>query len=206
MARSILLSLSLIITCLASVSCQRTEPNPLETAQEDGWHHYGITELTTGQPVTLTSLKGDETNVILTGRIKQVCPKKGCWMQVTDGTNEQFVRFQNYAFFVPMNADGHDFALRGRAEMQTVSVEDLQHQAEDAGKSALEIAAITEPETYVVFFADSVYIKGDGLDEPYKPGDEIEQSEDGCEEEGEHDHSEEQDHDEDSETEGDNHS
>jgi len=186
MDRRILLTLSLIISCLFSVSCQRTETNAVEAAKKDGWYYFGVTEVTTGQPVSFASIKGGESNVILTGKIEKVCAKKGCWMMISDGTNEQFVRFQNYGFFVPRNAAGREVALRGRSEMQTTSVEDLQHQAQDAGKNAEEIAAITEPETFVIFYADTVYIQGDGLDEPYKPGDEIDPSEDECaKEEGE---------------------
>lgn len=34
-------------------------------------------------------------------------------------------------------------------------------------ESSAEIAAITEPQTRVIFFADAVFIEGDGLDEPW---------------------------------------
>jgi len=89
-------------------------------------------------------------------------------MRVKDGDDEMFVRFQDYAFFVPRNAAGHNVVMHGTAQLQTTSVEELRHYAQDAGKSPEEIAAITEPETRVTFFADSVYIEGAGLAAPHQ--------------------------------------
>ncbi len=89
-------------------------------------------------------------------------------MRVTDGDDELFVRFQDYGFFVPMNAAAHEVVMHGTSVAQVTSVEELCHYARDAGKSPQEIAAITEPQTRVTFFADSVYIVGPGLDEPHQ--------------------------------------
>jgi len=132
-----------------------------------GWNHYGFTDRDAGAALALAAVSGGESNVVVRGTIIDVCPKKGCWMRVRDGDDELFVRFQDYAFFVPMNATGRDIVMHGTALSQTASVEELRHYAADAGKSQAEIAAITEPEQRVTFFADSVYIAGDGLDEPH---------------------------------------
>ena len=53
--------------------------------------------------------------------------------------------------------------------VQTLDVAQRRHLAADAGASAAEMAAITEPETRVVFIADGVWIQGGGLDAPYAP-------------------------------------
>jgi hypothetical protein len=152
--------------CCALAACQTT--TPMETARDGGWNHYGFDGRDTGPTVALGAVDGGESNVIVEGTIIDVCAKKGCWMGVKDGDDELFVRFQDYAFFVPMNAAGHRVVMHGTALAQTASVEELRHYAEDAGKSPAEIAAITEPQTRVTFFADSVFIEGFDLDPPFE--------------------------------------
>ena len=88
-------------------------------------------------------------------------------MRVEADDEDLFVRFQDYGFFVPRNAAGHRVVMHGTSVADEVSVEELRHYAKDAGKSEAESAAITEPQTRVTFFADSVYIAGEGLDEPF---------------------------------------
>ena len=68
------------------------------------------------------------------------------------------VRFKDYEFFVPKNADGKVCVIEGRAKMETIDVATLKHYAEDAGKSEKEIAAITEPEKGFSFLANGVII------------------------------------------------
>jgi hypothetical protein len=162
--RSTIASLA-ILAGLALTACQSA--TPMQQARSDGWQHYGLAEHDTGPVVALGAVAGGEANVIVEGTIIDVCPKKGCWMRVRDGDDELFVRFQDYGFFVPMNAAGHRVVMHGTSVAQVASVEELRHYAEDAGKSPEEIAAITEPETRVTLFADSVFIEGPGLDPPH---------------------------------------
>ena len=49
--------------------------------------------------------------------------------------------------------------VEGKAFLKEVSVKDQQHFAEDAGKSAQEIAAITEPKQELAFLANGVLLK-----------------------------------------------
>jgi hypothetical protein len=140
----------------------------MDTARSDGWNHYGQGDPAGGTVVAMGALQGGHSDVIVEGTITSVCPKKGCWMRVADGADELFVRFKDYGFFVPMNASGHRVVMHGTATEREVSVDELRHYAEDAGKSAEEIAAITEPRMEVMFMADSVYIAGAGLDAPHE--------------------------------------
>ncbi|MHC4141279.1 MAG: DUF4920 domain-containing protein [Planctomycetota bacterium] len=160
------LPVAVSLICALVAGCQTS--TPMKAASDDGWNRYGAEGKDKGPTVSLGAIGGGESNVIVEGTIVDVCPKKGCWMRVTNGEQELFVRFQDYGFFVPMNAAGHDVVMHGTSVAQVASVEELRHYAEDAGKSTAEIAAITEPETRVTFFADSVYIAGPGLDEPHQ--------------------------------------
>ena len=140
----------------------------METARDDGWNRYGTADRDAGPVIALAAVEGDMSNVIVEGTITDVCAKKGCWMTVAGGGTELFVRFQDYGFFVPRNAAGHRVVMHGTSVAQVTSVEELRHYAEDAGKSPEEIAAITEPQARTVFFADSVYIEGGGLEAPHE--------------------------------------
>lgn len=78
--------------------------------------------------------------------ISSVCQVKGCWMQLDLGTGEEaLVRFKDYGFFVPMDAASEMAFVEGSLTVDTLSVEWLRHQAEDAGESDSAIAAIQSP-------------------------------------------------------------
>lgn len=101
---------------------------------------------------------GDTLNTKLKGAITEVCSKKGCWMKLDIG-NDKIVRvtFKDYGFFMPLDATG-EVVVNGIAYIKETSVADLKHYAEDAGKSAKEIAKITEPEVTMSFEADGVLL------------------------------------------------
>ena len=129
----------------------------------------------------------DSLNVKVEGTINECCQKKGCWMDVDLGDGKTMVvRFKDYGFFVPKNADGHTVIMEGVAKVEEQSVEWLQHKAKDANMSEEEIAAITEPEMSVSFMADGVIIKGE-----IPP---MEEETEGEEESHDHDHEGEEAH------------
>lgn len=107
-----------------------------------------------------TLKKGDSLQVKFKSNIKEVCKKKGCWMQMDLSDNQQsFVKFKDYAFFVPLNADNSEAIVNGVAFIDVVSVEELKHYAKDAGKSQAEINKIKKPEITYSFKASGVLIK-----------------------------------------------
>jgi hypothetical protein len=104
--------------------------------------------------------KGDTIVVKFNSKIKDVCSKKGCWMNLELAKGkEAFVKFKDYAFFMPLNSAGSDVIVSGKAYVSIESVDELRHYAKDAGKSKEEIQKITKPETSYSFMADGVLIK-----------------------------------------------
>ena len=95
----------------------------------------------------------------VTGLVTLVCQKKGCFMNLAmpDGKT-MFVNFKDYAFFMPKDLAGKKVVIDGFAERKETSVEDQKHFAEDAKKSAEEIAKITTPKKEIVFEAKGVVI------------------------------------------------
>ena len=73
--------------------------------------------------------------------------------------DEIFVRFKDYGFFVPLNADGRIATIEGWAYKEVMTVEELKHYAFDAGESDEVIAAITAPEVSYTFMAKGVVIE-----------------------------------------------
>lgn len=91
------------------------------------------------------------------GEITDVCSKAGCWVNIKSGNGETFmVRFKDHFTIPTETAPGTIAVLHGIGSMQETSVADLQHFAEDAGKSQEEIDAITEPEYDFGFVADGI--------------------------------------------------
>ncbi|MGJ8745267.1 DUF4920 domain-containing protein [Polaribacter sp.] len=107
-----------------------------------------------------TMKTGDTINIKFASSIKEVCSKKGCWMKLPLGEDaETMVRFKDYGFFMPLDAKDKEVIVAGKGFVKETSVKELQHYAEDAGKSKEEIAKITEPKTEYTFVADGVLIK-----------------------------------------------
>lgn len=153
------------IGILAFASCkQKAEP----VATEDGMTFYGE-KITPDGAMSyddlLQKLESTDSigNVKVTGIVDGVCQAKGCWMNIVSKTDKSkesmFVKFKDYGFFMPFEASGSTAIMEGSAYKEETSVEELRHYAEDEGKSAEEIAAITEPVTELKFMAHGVILK-----------------------------------------------
>ena len=96
----------------------------------------------------------------VSGTVESVCQVKGCWMKVKTASGETMrVTFKDYGFFVPKDIMGKTVVFEGEAKVKTTPVAELQHYAEDAGKSKAEIAQIKEPKRELTFVADGVLLK-----------------------------------------------
>jgi len=103
---------------------------------------------------------GDTINLKFASKIKEVCSKKGCWMKLPlDDATETMVRFKDYGFFMPLDSKDREVTIEGKAFVQETSVKELQHYAEDAGKTKKEIVEITTSKKEFVFEANGVLMK-----------------------------------------------
>lgn len=94
------------------------------------------------------------------GMITEVCQAEGCWFKLDKGnTAALLVRMKEHSFAVPRDIAGKTAIVEGTVQMDTISVETLRDYAKDAGKSADEIAAITEPGIEVVVEATGVQLR-----------------------------------------------
>ncbi|GAA4007279.1 hypothetical protein GCM10022408_18990 [Hymenobacter fastidiosus] len=162
----------LTATLAAMVACQAapatetaaaTSAPKTETATPTGKTYGAAITADGARPMSdLSKALGtqDSARVKLIGNATGVCQAKGCWLTMaTPDGHEMRVRFKDYAFFVPKNITDKTVVINGWAHREVVPVSDLQHYAKDAGKSAREIAAITEPEEQLNFEADGVLVQ-----------------------------------------------
>ena len=145
---------------------QKIEDSHNEPSKELAYASFGM-EITDQDAIDASSMakhyntmqSQDTINSKFKGKIKEVCSKKGCWMTLDIGNDKEvMVRFKDYGFFMPLNAEG-EVVVNGKAFVKETSVDELRHYAEDAGKSEDEIAAITEPKRTFAFEADGVLLK-----------------------------------------------
>ena len=104
-------------------------------------------------------LNNPQDDTKLEGQILSTCPMKGCWMKMSVEQDTILVRFKDYGFFVPKSgAEGKSAIINGKLSVDTLSVAQLRHYAEDAGKSNEEVSKIINPEITISFLADGVVI------------------------------------------------
>ena len=104
-------------------------------------------------------LNNPQDDTKLEGQILSTCPMKGCWMKMSVERDTILVRFKDYGFFVPKSgAEGKYAIINGKLSVDTLSVAQLRHYAEDAGKSNEEVSKIINPEITISFLADGVVI------------------------------------------------
>lgn len=117
--------------------------------------------VTAGERVTLDAAMKSKSfgkTIRITGGVEEVCKVKGCWMMLRDGQSKVRVTFKDYGFFMPKNLVGHKIALEGVLTEETLTEKDARHYAEDAGKSAKEIAAIVGDQKEYSFEATGVVV------------------------------------------------
>ncbi|MFN0036295.1 MAG: DUF4920 domain-containing protein [Saprospiraceae bacterium] len=146
-------------------ACAQKSPASANANTPDDGKHFGA-NITADNAVAydevMTKMTAqDSLPMKVTGKVKEVCQKKGCWMTLVSdqpGYPEMRVTFKDYAFFMPKDLSGKRVVVDGYAYVETTSVDVLRHYAEDAKKSPEEIAAITEPKREVSFEAIGVLV------------------------------------------------
>ncbi|XOV69034.1 MAG: DUF4920 domain-containing protein [Fluviicola sp.] len=156
----------MIAFAVAAIAIACSAPDSNKDEKEKLGKSYGPVKVDVSKAISvdemLKDMKGKEGKVEYTfeAEISEVCSKAGCWINIDKGNGDTFmVRFKDHFTIPPKTDVGTGAYLHGVAFMDTVSVADLQHFAEDAGKSQEEIDMITEPEYELNFIADGITLK-----------------------------------------------
>jgi hypothetical protein len=152
-----------IISCKPSGEVSTTNESATQETQTTFGEAFKVENVISYDSL-LVRLASEETvdKVVVEGKVDAVCQTKGCWMNIVSETDPDaeklFVKFHDYGFFMPFDLAGSKVVMKGKAYKEITSVEELQHYAEDEGKSVEEIAQITEPVTEIKFMATGVEI------------------------------------------------
>lgn len=162
----------MIVLGVAAIGMACTTSVEKTTDTEDGKEEvalgksYGKFKVDVSKAISVEDMLADfaeksgEVEYTFEGDLVEVCSKAGCWVNIDKGNGDLFmVRFKDHFTIPPGTEQGTGAYLHGIAFMDTIPVADLQHFAEDAGKSPEEIAMITEPEFELNFTADGITLK-----------------------------------------------
>ncbi|MBA4155450.1 DUF4920 domain-containing protein [Flavobacterium sp.] len=155
------------VAVFSMISCKNVEVKEVTNVAPEKFQSFGDS-ITAEGAITKEELlakfetlkEGDTIEVKFRSEIKDVCQKKGCWMNMNLSNDKNtFVRFKDYGFFMPFNAAGSEAIVNGKAFISVESVDELKHYAKDAGKSQVAIDSITEPKVSYSFLSNGVLIK-----------------------------------------------
>jgi len=98
------------------------------------------------------------------GRVEAVCAHRGCWMKLTGspGRDTVFVKFTCpvKGRLIPTEAVDCQAVVEGTFTVSTIPEAEARHYAEDAGKSADEIARIVGPQHQLRLQSPAAMIRG----------------------------------------------
>jgi hypothetical protein len=97
-----------------------------------------------------------DKTILVSGRISDVCQKKGCWTVLQEGDLSMRIRFKDYGFFVPMDSSGRQAFVEGVVKVETLSQGEARHFAgESIGGDPSQIHG---PQREIGFTASGVRI------------------------------------------------
>ncbi len=163
------LIIALLATALLACNSSNTSEATTDHVAKPGQQYFGD-KINDNDAIPYTAMltqmaEKDSFPAKVRGRVAEVCQVKGCWMNITaEGKEDMFVKFKDYGFFMPLDCSGKEVIMDGYAFRETTSVEELRHYASDEGKSAEEIAAITEPVEELKFLASGIILLDEAVE------------------------------------------
>lgn len=118
---------------------------PAAAALPAGYTLYGEPLAAGVESVKLATLLASSASyegktVELEADVRRACSRKGCWMELVEGSPEQpstcRVSFKDYGFFVPTDSQGAHAKLQGVVELKKVSPKHVKHLEEEGATFA----------------------------------------------------------------------
>lgn len=101
---------------------------------------YGAPLGSAGEKVTLATLLAGadrfaNKTVIVEGKVRQACTRKGCWMELAATADKAEpgcrVTFKDYGFFVPTDSAGAEARVQGVVEVSRLEPPTVRHLEEE---------------------------------------------------------------------------
>jgi hypothetical protein len=146
-------------SCGACGTSKATMASLSPSTQPVEWVAYGEpTRMTDADNLNAAAVLADVEKYVgkdvrMTGEVKSVCKKKGCWLKMSsDGAPlNVFVHFTCPVDgrLIPMEAIGKSTIVEGKLKIKEISEADARHIAEEEGKTEAEVAAIVGPQKQI---------------------------------------------------------
>jgi hypothetical protein len=150
------------LVLVSIVACKTSNASLGEVVKKEGENFKAVNVQSYDQLLAKLEKEEKVEDIVVEGKVTNVCQSKGCWMTLVSTANADtppiFVKFKDYAFFMPLDLAGGRVIMKGSAFKEVTSVDELKHYAEDEGKSKEEIAKITMPKEELKFMASGVQI------------------------------------------------
>lgn len=118
-------------TAEAPIAEAHTEPAAPTEAEAGEWTHYGspfsLTEALTAAELLGEPQKFVDQNVLVEGRVTDVCQKAGCWMVITDDTTTMRVLMKDHGFAVDKAGTGATCRIEGTLVAREIDPEFVAH-------------------------------------------------------------------------------
>ena len=132
-----------IITILIISNCHKniSEINLLNKSNPDGWYGKGISIKEKNEIGTLLNMPNAylDNDVLISGELTEVCPMRGCWIDVKDINSEAHIRIKvtDGQIVFPLSAKGKFVDVQGKFTKLNFSKEQAIkwkiHLAEEQG-------------------------------------------------------------------------
>jgi Domain of unknown function (DUF4920) len=87
----------------------------------------------------------DGKEVLIKGNISEVCQEMGCWMVISDGTNNVRI-LTNHNFFVPKDIAGRSAVVVGTFKVTELSEEEANHYNKESGDPSMKTQDVKGPQ------------------------------------------------------------
>lgn len=101
-----------------------------------------------------------EFQTTVSGKIENACHSEGCWLELqsSDGALVM-VTYKDKAFTLPTGIEGREVVMKGRAYLDSTSIDELRKLAREEGKPETEVETIINPEYSLNFEASGLVLK-----------------------------------------------
>lgn len=83
--------------------------------------------------------------IVVKGNVSEVCQAMGCWMVLSDGTNNTRVK-TNHEFLLPKDITGRNAIVYGTFKVTEISEDDAKHYNEETKNPAVKTEDIKGPQ------------------------------------------------------------
>jgi len=129
-------------------------PAVAEAPAKQSWVSYGQPVTIQTTPLTAVSLLSNpaahvDKNILVEGRVADVCQKAGCWLVLSEGDKSIRVLTKNHKFSVAKDSTGQTCRIEGVIKAKVIKADEVAHfESESANKDVIPEKKVQGTMTY----------------------------------------------------------